>query len=63
MYIGCYIKPHGKHKPKIHNRYTKINRKEDEHNTKESHQIIRKESKKEGTETKKNKHRQLTKWQ
>ena len=45
MYVGCYIKPHGKHKPKIHD--TKINRKEDEHNTNESHRIIRKESKKE----------------
>ena len=44
MYIVIH-ELHGNHKPKINNRNTHKTKKESKHNTKDSHQITREESK------------------
>ena len=67
-YIYIYIqtvisKPHGNHKPRIYNRYTKKIKKESKHNTKDS---IKSEDNKRGGEDKrqmKTNPKRLTKWQ
>lgn len=42
-----YAKPHGNHKAKSCNRYTKIKRKEAKYSTRENHQIIKGKRRKE----------------
>ena len=66
IYICISINLKGKHRPKTHNRYTQKTRKESKHNTKDSHQITREKNiriRKGKKELKKQKPKQLTKWQ